>query len=241
MKNLNRAIQHRDASALSRLMPAANHDHENRVVNPQAEQLVDVLFRSLKQIFPAAAVTVLRNPADEADTKRQWIAAFAENGITTKEQIAAGMRKARTVDSDFWPSVGKFIAWCNAGTALSLGLPAVDDVMCEFERYNARHYDYQNPESFPWSSPVMYWIVLDMRRSMYQYNKTAGEMRKVAEQCLIGWEKKLRAGESVPAPVVQIANKSRPVGVSQQMDRDGRYKNAGRALLERIRAGRATA
>lgn len=210
MNNLTNAIQHRDARALSGLMQAANHDHAHRVVNPQAEQLVDSLFRSLKQIFPASVMTVLRNPADEADTKRQWIAAFAENGITTKEQISAGMRKARTVDSDFWPSVGKFIAWCKADTPSACGLPSVDDVMAEFDRYSANRHDYDSPEAFPWSLPVMYWIVLDLRHSMYQYNKTAGELQKSAKGLIERWEKKILAGESVPAPVVSIPDRRRP-------------------------------
>ncbi|MGL5370814.1 MAG: replication protein P [Plesiomonas shigelloides] len=233
MNNLNVAIQRRDALTLARMMPTSN---QQRVVNPQAERLVDVLFENLKRVFPAAESTVLKTLADEAAAKRQWILAFAENGITTKEQLAAGMRVARTVESDFFPSVGKFVSWCNAGAPNQFGLPAVDDVMDEFDRYSSRHHDYSSPELFPWSAPVMYWIVLDIRRAMYKYNHTAAEVRKNAEKNLKSWEKKLLAGETVPAPVVQVANKMRPASPVQALDTDERYKNAGMAMLAAIRS-----
>ncbi|MGL4431182.1 MAG: replication protein P [Plesiomonas shigelloides] len=236
MNTLTRAIEQRDASVLSRMMPAANCDLVSRVVNPQAERLVDMLFSNLKLIFPAAVSTIFKNPADEAAAKRQWILAFAENGITTREQVAAGMRVARTAETDFWPSVGKFIGWCNSGSASHQGLPDVDEVMDEFDRYCARHHDYERPEDFPWSSPVMYWIVLDMRRSMYQYNQTASELRISATTQLRKWEKKLLAGEVIPTPVAQVENKVRPASVVQQLDADGRYRALGESMLAAIRA-----
>lgn len=236
MNNLTKAIQNRDASLLSSLLPAANNERAGRVVNPQAEQLVDILFRNLKQIFPAASSTVLRNPSDEAATKRQWILAFAENGITTKEQLAAGMRVARSAETDFWPSVGKFISWCNSCSASQCGLPCLDDVMTEFDRFCANHHDYSSPEAYPWSSPVMYWIVLDMRRSMYRYNQTAAEVRSTAKNLLRKWEKKLLSGEAVPSPAPQLENKHRPAGVAQQADVDGRYRMLGDSVLAAIRA-----
>ncbi|MGL5628632.1 MAG: replication protein P, partial [Plesiomonas shigelloides] len=151
-------------------------------------------------------------------------------------QLSAGMRVARTVESDFWPSVGKFIGWCNAEAASQFGLPTTDEVMAEFDRYSARHHDYESPELFPWSAPVMYWVVLDIRRAMYKYNHTAAEVRKNAEKKLKGWEKKLLAGETVPAPVVQVENKSRQAGVAQQADVDGRYLMLGNSVLAAIRS-----
>ena len=53
-----------------------------RLVDSNAEHLVDTLFASLKVIFPASFSTVLKHPRDEATAKRQWVAAFIENGIT---------------------------------------------------------------------------------------------------------------------------------------------------------------
>ncbi|WP_264768732.1 replication protein P, partial [Klebsiella pneumoniae] len=70
------------------------------------------LFKQLKQLFPAAEQTNLKTAQQETDAKRQWIAAFAEGGIRTREQVSAGMRHARASESPFWPSPGQFIKWC---------------------------------------------------------------------------------------------------------------------------------
>ncbi|MHB2054671.1 replication protein P [Pantoea dispersa] len=43
------------------------------------EQLVDILFSTLKLIFPASISTTMKDPGDEATAKRQWVAAFVKN------------------------------------------------------------------------------------------------------------------------------------------------------------------
>ncbi|MDF7308240.1 replication protein P, partial [Proteus mirabilis] len=116
--NLATAIANRDAGALARM---AQSSTPQKVVNPQAEQLVDVLFRNLKQLFPASVNTIFKNESDELAAKRQWIAAFAENGITTREQLQNGMRHARASDNPFWPAVGQFIKWCKEEDYVALG------------------------------------------------------------------------------------------------------------------------
>ena len=73
----------------------ADQQQEGRLVDSNAERLVDTLFASLKVIFPASFSTVLKHPRDEATAKRQWVAAFIENGITSGHQISAGMKLAR--------------------------------------------------------------------------------------------------------------------------------------------------
>ena len=100
------AIQNRDGEAMARM--SGGYDPKS-VINIEAENLVDSLFRQLKQIFPAASQTNLKTDADEKTAKRQWIAAFSENGIRTREQLSAGVRHARASASPFWPSPGQFI------------------------------------------------------------------------------------------------------------------------------------
>lgn len=108
--DISRAVANRDGSALSRM--AAPYPEQPKVVNSEAERLVDSLFRQLKQIFPAAVNTNLRTDADEDTAKKQWIAAFAEGGIRTRDQLSAGMQYARSSESPFWPSPGQFVSWC---------------------------------------------------------------------------------------------------------------------------------
>ncbi|PTA77151.1 replication protein P [Serratia sp. Nf2] len=232
MNKFMSAIQNRDGGALARMMPA---EPQARVVNVNAEKLVDLLFTNLMQVFPAAKQTALSTPAEVAAAKRQWILAFAENGITSVEQLQAGMRMARQQESDFWPSCGKFIGWCKTGAALNAGLPSVDEVEAEFKRYSANR-GHVRPEDFNWSAPVMYWIVIDVRHQMLQYNHTESEIRKSIQQHLNRWAKRLAKGERVPTPAPQIAYKQNIPAPSELMDKDGKFQRKGEDLLARIRA-----
>ena len=209
MNKMMMAVKNRDAGALAQLMP---DEKPQRVVNADAEKLVDVLFTNLMQIFPAARQTALSTPADIAAAKRQWILAFAESGVTTLEQVKAGMRMARQQETDFWPSCGKFIGWCKSGAAQAAGLPSADEVMDEFNQYCARRGDYASPADYPWSAPIMYWIVTDVRRLMFQNNLTEGEVRKSVQRHLTIWAKRLAKGEQIPAPVVMLSAPKAPVG-----------------------------
>lgn len=103
---------------------------QDNVVNISAERLVDALFKQLKQLFPAAEQTNLKTAQQETDAKRQWIAAFAEGGIRTREQVSAGMRHARACESPFWPSPCQFIKWCK-DSKMVLGV-SIEDVMGSF-------------------------------------------------------------------------------------------------------------
>lgn len=231
MSKLVSAIQNRDSGALARMMP---EEPRLRVVNGGAEKLVDLLFTNLMQVFPAAKQTALSTPAEVAAAKRQWILAFAENGITTVEQLQAGMRMARQQESDFWPSCGKFIGWCKAGAAVSAGLPSVDEVEADFRRYCANRGG--RPEDFDWSAPVVYWIVTDVRRQMLQHNLTEAEVRKSIQHHLNRWAKRLASGERVPSPVAQIAHKQHIPAPCELADADGKFRRKGEELLARIRA-----
>lgn len=211
MNKMMMAIDKRDGAALAQLMP---EEKPQRVVNSDAEKMVDVLFSNLMQIFPAARQTALSSPDDVAAAKRQWILAFAENGITSIHQIKAGMRLARQQETDFWPSCGKFIGWCRAGAAESAGLPSVDEVVDEFNRYCAKRGDYQSSADYPWSAAVMYWIVTDVRRLMLQHNYGDSEVRKSIQHHLNTWAKRLAKGETIPAPSVTLPAPAGPAALT---------------------------
>lgn len=65
------AVENRDGEALAKM--AGGSYQPDKVLNSEAEGLVDSLFRQLKQIFPASTQTNLRTDADEKTAKRQWI------------------------------------------------------------------------------------------------------------------------------------------------------------------------
>ncbi len=203
MRNLVSAIQNRDAGALARLA-GDGPQPVDRGVHEGVERLVDALFSNLKQVFPAAVSTTLRNPGDEAAAKRQWIAAFAENGIRTKQQLSAGMQHARASESPFWPSPGQFIAWCKQGAIRAAGLPDDESLYDMVLDYSARRGMYDSPEAFPWQSNAAYWMVTKLYSEMRANNLSESELRKRCGKELTAMSRRLEAGEQIPAPVVQI-------------------------------------
>ncbi len=104
------------------------------------------------------------------------------------EQVNAGMRHARASESPFWPSHGQFIKWCK-DSKMVLGV-TIDDVMAEFHRYSKEKVYIGGPERFPWRHPVMYWVVCDTRRAMYQRQLSEIEVEKHARRLLDDWAKR---------------------------------------------------
>lgn len=195
--NLATAIANRDTGALARM---AQSSTPQKVVNSQAEQLVDVLFRNLKQIFPAAVNTTFKNPSDELAAKRQWIAAFAENGITTREQLQNGMRHARASDNPFWPAVGQFIKWCKQEDFTQLGLPTETELYEVFKKYCSE----RGWRRFNWPSNACYWIVTKVYSEMRSRNLSDSEVIKLCASELKVMANKIKAGEKIPEPMLQL-------------------------------------
>ncbi|MET4862993.1 replication protein P [Morganella morganii] len=234
MKNLMSVINNRDGQKLSAMNSVKRAPAG---INEKAEALVDMLFDNLMQIFPAASSTVLSSPEDISSTKRQWVLAFVENEIASVEQLKAGMRIARRQTSDFWPSCGKFISWCKEGMLEVAGLPAVDEVMREFDRYSANRGFYPTAEAFPWKTAIMYQIIPEAHRRMRQYSQTRTEVRNAVIKVLRYWLKQVQDGKPIPPVVAQIENRneSRQASISEVIDKDGSYREKGLEMLKEIR------
>ncbi len=97
-----------------------DHTLQNKIP-PIVKSIVDSLFDQLAFVFPAWKYTWDTEEKIKG-AKKEWVKAFFENDINTKEQIAHGLRKARKMDSDFLPSCGKFVSWCNPSPE-DLGYP----------------------------------------------------------------------------------------------------------------------
>ncbi|MDE9571415.1 replication protein P [Xenorhabdus bovienii] len=201
---LAKVIQDRDGAALAKM--AGSVKSPDKVVNDEAERLVDVLFKNLKSVFPAAISTIFKDPSDEVAAKRQWIAAFAENGIRTKEQLSAGMRYARASENPFWPSPGQFVQWCKQGEAIAIGLPTEDELYGMFRDYCAR----RGWGDYPWQSNACYWMVTKIYSEMIYQNLTDSEVKKLCRRELTAMAKRIQAGENIPEPKMQIEKKRTP-------------------------------
>lgn len=194
---------------------ASNNQHLNQRTKAidEIETQFNKIFIDLKAVFPAIT-TVIKTQSDLDAFKKQWLLAFAENGITTLKQFEIGMIKARQQNNPFVPSPGQFISWCKEGEASDMGLPTVAQVMREFNKYSAEiGFSCQTAEQFPWSHPVMYWIVTDLRKHMRQYNQSEFEVEKRAEMLINRWAKKLMNGEVIPEIRVQLEEKKSGYGV----------------------------
>lgn len=181
-------------------------DRKTYVIN-EIEKQFNQIFIELKAVFPAITA-VIKTQSDLDTFKKQWLLSFAENGITTLRQFEIGMKKARQQSTPFVPSPGQFISWCKEGEASDMGLPTVAQVMREFNKYSAEiGFSCQTAEQFPWSHPVMYWIVTDLRKHMRQYNQSEFEVEKRAEMLIKKWAKKLSQGDVIPEIRVQLEDK----------------------------------
>ncbi|EPH2166309.1 replication protein P [Proteus mirabilis] len=208
--NLMAVINNRDAGALSRM---SQGDITKKVVNSNAEKMVDSLFKSLKQLFPASVSTVFKNANDEMDAKRQWIAAFAENGITTREQLQNGMRHARASDNPFWPAVGQFIKWCKEEDYVALGLPDEDQL---YELYR-EYCKMRGWREMKWPSNACYWMVTKIYSEMRSKSLTDSEVRKLCTNELRVMTARIKSGETIPAPVLQVEHKITPTSRNKSL------------------------
>lgn len=203
MRNLVQAIQNHDGGALARMAGDGPVPAE-RGVNQGDERLVDILFNNLKQLFPASMSTALKDPNDEAAAKRQWIAAFAENGINTREQLKAGMQHARASASPFWPSPGQFIEWCRAGEFHGAGLPDAEALHEMFRLFCRDRGLYDCAENYPWESNACFHMVTAVYNQMRSFNLTDGECRKRCGDELRKMARRIESGEEIPPPRAQL-------------------------------------
>jgi hypothetical protein len=204
--HLLKVIEERDGPLLAKMAPSENAP--TKVVNIEAERMVDSLFRQLMKVFPAAAQTTLRTDADLSAAKKQWIAAFAENDIRTREQLSAGMQHARASESPFWPSPGQFIAWCKGAALKAAGLPDENELYILTMTYARRRGGYVSPEAYPWPSPAVYWMVTTLCDHMRHESWSEAQLRKGCSSELKVMARRIESGETIPQPRARIAEMS---------------------------------
>lgn len=93
--------------------------HQELVITDAAKDAVDKLFTALEAMFPAWRVSLKDKDAIK-NTKLVWTKALVRNKQETGQHlnIERGLVHAEKSTNDFFPSVGKFIQWCNQDDAL---------------------------------------------------------------------------------------------------------------------------
>lgn len=198
MKSLVTAIQQRDSTALQ-AMAAHAPPQQKQAVKQQVAQVFNELFRQLKATFPAA-IANFKEQSDLDEFKRQWTIAFIENGIRTLEQINIGMKIARQQTNPFLPSPGQFVQWCKQGDYTALGLPTDDELFDIFKEYCS----VRGWRRFNWQSNACYWMVTKIYTEMRSRNLSDSEVRKLCSSELNAMAKRIKSGEKIPDPMLQL-------------------------------------
>lgn len=167
---------------------------QNRpLVNETAERLVNRVFEQLLASCPRLSYYTAEQVAT---AKQQWILGFAENGITTVEQVKQGMKALRAKEDDFVPSVGKFIGWCKVVDYTQLGLPTLEKLLKRLNHFAA--YGLEEADKFSFKSDAEYWLITDLYRRERRYLWQESTLRSQAEQALLKIAKRIQAGENIP-------------------------------------------
>jgi hypothetical protein len=157
-------------------------EHQERpiVVDDFAKNIINKVFKELALILPAWKYAWKsdnpQNP-DEAlnAAKQQWTKAFIENNICTLEQIKLGFAKARSYESDFVPSCGKFISWCKP-TPEDLGYPSEQEALKKCISYNANKklniQSYTNPVIIELAGRVDWWTMTNPKLADKHFKET---------------------------------------------------------------------
>ncbi|EMU6158015.1 DNA replication protein [Yersinia enterocolitica] len=214
MRNVVTAIQNRDGQSLQQMYAA---DKPKQQVPEQAAQIFNELFRQLKAAFPAL-MTSIKDQSDLNELRRQWVLAFIENGITSIDQVNAGMKIARQQATPFLPSPGQFIAWCKHGATRAAGLPDADELYDMVMDYAKRRDMFSSAEAFPWPSNPAYWMVTKLYSQQRVQGLSEQDLRKRCGKELADMSKRIEAGEPIPAPVVQIPKLHIPVSNEKALD-----------------------
>ncbi|ENZ9096396.1 TPA: replication protein P [Enterobacter asburiae] len=208
MKNLAESIRNFDREQARRVAHNMPEQYTEREQTQQVAQIINGLFVQLAAAFPASLVN--RSQEEVNEIRRQWVLAFKENGITTLEQVEAGMRMVRRQDRPFLPSPGQFIKWCREGRCV-LGITTVD-VIAEYWKWRKLVFRYPSSEQYPWPKPVFYHICLELRRQSTNLQMTERELHQAAVKCLAGWEKRVSEGKPVPPVRSAIAAPAKASG-----------------------------
>lgn len=202
MKSLSEQMQNFDREQMRRVAHNLPEQYEDKSQVEQVAHVINGVFTQLLAAFPASLAN--RDQHEMNEIRRQWVMAFRENGITSMEQVNAGMRVARRQERPFLPSPGQFVAWCKAEEATAAGLPNVNDLVDLVYEYCRGRGLYPDAESYPWHSNAHYWLVTTLYANMRANSLSDAELRRKAADELAHMTMRINRGEAIPEPVKQL-------------------------------------
>lgn len=208
MKNISEQMVNYDREQMRRAAHNMPDQYEEKQQVEQVAQVINGVFSQLLATFPAGLIN--RTQEDLNEIRRQWVLAFMENGITTIEQVKAGMRVARRQEKPFLPSPGQFVAWCReSGGALNLN---VEQLVAEYWDWRKRAFEFTSSEQYPWSQPVVYHICTELRNQSTELQLSPKELNRAAADLLAKWEDRVSQGKPIPPIRRALAAPTAPRG-----------------------------
>lgn len=208
MKNISEQMVNYDREQMRRAAHNMPDQYEDKQQVEQVAQVINGVFSQLLATFPAGLIN--RTQEELNEIRRQWVLAFMENGITTLEQVKAGMRVARRQEKPFLPSPGQFVAWCReSGGALNLN---VEQLVAEYWDWRKRAFEFTSSEQFPWSQPVVYHICTELRNQSTELQLSPKELNRAAADLLAKWEERVAQGKPIPPIRRALAAPAAPRG-----------------------------
>lgn len=228
MKSLSEEMRSFDLEQARRIAHNMPEHYNEREQTQQVAQIINGLFAQLKATFPASLVN--REQEDLNEIRRQWVLAFKENGITSMDQVNAGLRVARRQERPFLPSPGQFVKWCQEERS-ALGV-SVADVMTEYWKWQKLVFRYTSSEKYPWTKDVMYHICIELRHRSTEGQLSRQELEREAVKVLDMWEKRVLSGKPIPPVRRALAAPATPTGPTPAELLKAKYdrmKSGGRA------------
>lgn len=174
------------------------------VVANQAPTVVEKLTdRVFDQLIASCPILLTTAPEQLKIIKQQWVLGFAENGVTTLGKVKRGMRAVRAKTNGYLPSVGEFVAWCNAVDYAELGLPTADELPARVAKFQG-FYGQDDELQFNFKSNAEYWLLTDLCGRGRRDGWSASELRKEGEIALKAMVKRIESGETIPEPRKQL-------------------------------------
>nr|WP_319552427.1 replication protein P [uncultured Vibrio sp.] len=195
--------------------PQSNSGNDSPVVSDETRKFVNQIFTELQAAFPAWRQT-FPDGKSLATAKITWTKALVESGTTEQYQISQGLRMARQSESDFFPSVGKFIAWCQTSAT-------VPDRDTSFSML--RHYINHEFDEIPREVKAMY----DMLSKSLLRNGTDGDIYRAFKRNYKFICEKLNRGESIDQYLVDKLPKPKKTELSPEESESRRLR-----ILEQI-------
>lgn len=166
-------------------------------------------------------MATIKTQADLDELRRQWVAGFAENGITTISQVEAGMRIARQQYNPFLPSVGQFITWCKQGAAQAAGIPDKDELSELVKSFSRDRFSYPSIEDYPFKHKIHYWLVTGVYADMRLNAWTNSELLTGCACAIKLMSNRIQRGENIPEPITRLEAKkiNKPLGCAESLKR----------------------